>query len=194
MQWRALAVAACLALVPGPGAAQDWQTRSPLLTLDQERLFTQSEFGQRVLADLERDAKALATENRQIEAELTEEERDLTERRPDMDAEAFRKLADAFDAKVVAIRERQETRAREIEARTETERKRFFDAALPVLLEIVRESGAVALLENRAIILAADKLDITDQAIARVNATLGSGETIPGPAPGTGQSDGSAQE
>ncbi|PWE34290.1 outer membrane chaperone Skp [Maritimibacter sp. 55A14] len=180
------------AWLPVVAAAQDGLPRSPVLTLDQERLFSQSDFGQRVLRELEQQANDLAAENRRIEAELTAEERELTERRPEMDAAQFRDLADAFDERVVAIRARQDKKARDIEVRTESERQRFFEASLPVLLGIVQEAGAAVLLQDRAIILSAGSIDITDIAIERVNAELGDGSQIgedtpaepPAPAPG----------
>jgi len=128
-----------------------------------------------VTAELEAAAARLAAESKRIDAELEAEERDLTERRAEMEPEAFRALADAFDAKVVRTREEQLRKARELDARADAERQRFFEAALPVLLEIVREAGAVALLENRAIILSADAIEITDLALRRVDATLGDG-------------------
>ena len=62
------------------------QVRSPVLTIDIERVFSESLFGQRVSAELLRQTEDLAMENRQIEAALTEEERSLTLRRPGMDA------------------------------------------------------------------------------------------------------------
>lgn len=171
----AAAILGAVVLLSGPAAAQQGPASSPILTLDQERLFTASDFGRRARASLEAAAADLAAENREIEADLTEEERELTEKRPGMTPEAFRLLADAFDQKVVEIRVQQDGKARDLEAVTEAERKRFFEASLPILLEIVREAGAVAILENRAIILAADTIDITDIAIARVNARLGDG-------------------
>ncbi|MGG7644546.1 OmpH family outer membrane protein [Rhodovulum sp. YNF3179] len=171
-----------LAAVPAAGqdGSADGLPRSPVLTLDQERFFAESAFGQRVRRELEEAASALAAENRRIESELSAEERDLTERRPDMDPEEFRELADAFDRKVVEIRQRQDQKARDLDARAEAERQRFFDAALPILLEIIREAGAVALLEDRAIILSADRIEITDRAIRRVNAQLGDGREAAG--------------
>lgn len=197
---RALAVmlaALGLGLTAGTGAAaaQDRPGQSgppaaerPFLTLDQERLFAESDFGQRVRREIEERARALGAENRSIEAELSAEERALTRQRDDMAPDAFRELADAFDAKVVAIRERQDAKAREIDEYAESERQRFFSEMLPILLEIVRDTGATAILEDRAIILAAEALDITEEALRRTNARLGDGSDG-APAPGAATPD-----
>lgn len=149
--------------------------RSPILTLDQDRLFQGSAFGQRVRAELEAATTALATENRRVEGELTAEESDLTERRARMPAAEFRKLADAFDAKVTAIREAQDAKARSLSQRQESSRQRFYEIAFPLLADLVREVGAVAILDTRAIVLSSSAVDITDLAIERVDAAIGDG-------------------
>jgi len=158
-----------------PGTNGSPTTQRPFLTLDQDRLFAESDFGQRVRREIEERARALGIENRSIETELSAEERALTRRRDEMPADEFRDLADAFDAKVIATRERQDAKARAIDEYAETERQRFFSEMLPVLLEIVRDTGASAILEDRAIILAAEGLDITGEALQRINARIGDG-------------------
>lgn len=163
-----------------------------ILTLDQERLFAESLWGKRVAAGIEADSAALAAENRRIEAELTAEERKLTDERAGMDAAAFRAAADAFDARVTEIRRAQDERAREIGRRTEIERQKFFAAALPALSEALRAQGALVILDRRAIFLAADIIDVTDEMIAAVDKAIGTGlaeEAIPAPPDAAGTED-----
>ena len=81
---------------PAEGAAPG---SSPILTLDQERLFSGTIWGRRIQAELEAESTTLAGENRRLEAELTAEEASLTERRKTMEPAAFRAEADAFDDK-----------------------------------------------------------------------------------------------
>lgn len=198
----ALALIAGAALVAAPVAGQDRGDdpgrtglsagtpvedlpASPILTLDEERLFTGSRFGQRVLERLDAESAALATENRSIEAQLSEEERMLTQRRLAMDPDAFRAVADDFHTRVEAFRNAQEAKARALLRQRDEERQRFFEAAVPVLGELVRDAGAVAILSNDAIVLAFDRIDITDAAIARLDARL-NGDHDPDPAPEAG--------
>ena len=56
----------------------------PILLLNQERLLSASLYGQRIQREVDVAGSALAAENRRIEAELTEEELRLTERRGQM--------------------------------------------------------------------------------------------------------------
>lgn len=160
-----------------PGADQLVQgiPQSPILTLDQDRLFRQSLFGQRVLADLEAETKALSAENRRIEGELAKEEKELTVRRETMPPAEFNKLADAFDKRVVGIRAAQDAKARAISQISDKGQQAFFERAFPVLAEVVRQTGAFAILDSRAIVISANTIDITDQAIQRVDLVLGDG-------------------
>lgn len=173
------------ALAQGYSLGTDVQVR----TLDQERLFAESAFGRRAAAVVAAASRELAASNQRILEELTAEERELTERRAHLDPEEFRRLADDFDARVEAIRREQEARARAISRMGEEEQQRFFAAAGPILVDLMREIGAVAILDSRAVILSSERIDFTELAIQRVDAVLGDGAetaadgTAPQPAP-----------
>ncbi len=177
---RPAVLALVAAIAAAAAAAQETQRapavpQSPILTLDEERVFSGSAFGRRVQAEIAAAEAALAAENRRLEEELAAEERALTDRRAALEPAAFRALADAFDARVQEVRRMQEAKARDIARRRDAERQRFIEAAGPVLGEIARDAGAVAILSDQAIVLAFDRIDITDAAIARLDATLGTG-------------------
>lgn len=165
--------------VLGAGAAVAQEVRSPILTIDSDRLYRDSAFGQRVLKDIEAQTGALAEENRALEVELEAEERALTDQRPDMSPEDFRALADAFDARVQAIRADREIKSREIAAQLEENRARFLSTAFPVLEAIMQEAGAAVVLEQRSVFISANAIDITETAINRIDALLGDGADIP---------------
>ena len=148
---------------------------APILTLNQERLFRKSLFGERAIRERDNALAELARENRRIEAELTQEEKDLTERRKALPAAQFRKLADAFDEKVQGIRKAQDEKARAIVGRYESEQQRFFGLVLPLLSEIVSERGASAIIDSRVIIVATEDIDITDEALRLIDARIGEG-------------------
>jgi Skp family chaperone for outer membrane proteins len=188
---RILAIAALALLVPvTPLPAQDQPL--PILTLDQDRLFIESAFGK---ASLEREriaTEALEAENARIEAELTAEEQDLTDKRPTLTAEEFAALADGFDQKVESIRQSQDTKARDIGRARDADRQAFLRAAIPVLGDLIEDKGAVAMIDKAAIILSLSAIDVTDEAIARVDAALGSGagEVLPESGPESGPETG----
>jgi hypothetical protein len=60
----------------------------------------------------------------------------------------------------------------------------FLQASAPVLAQILQERGAVAILDRSAIILSFDRADVTDLAIARIDAVLADG-AAPGDGTGT---------
>lgn len=177
-----LVLAMALAAPPGWGQQTAPVVASPILTVDQERLFTASAYGRALLDEINRESTALAAENREIETQLIEEERELTAKRAELAPEAFRDLAEAFDAKVVAIRRAQDEKARALSQKRDGAQQRFYREIVPILTEIVRERRAVAVLETRAVVLSADQIDITDAAIARIDARLAPPETEGEPA------------
>lgn len=148
---------------------------SEILTISSDRMFAESAYGKQVSSDIEAQGDILGAENRRIEIELITEERELTERRPEMKPEVFRGLADAFNAKVEDIRRTQDDKARALVQLQEEKQVAFFQAARPILADLMRESGASVVLERSSIFLSATAIDITDMAIGRLDATLGDG-------------------
>lgn len=167
----------------GAGAQQAQPIRSPILALDQERLFSGSAFGHRVEAELQADVALLEAENRRIEAELEAEERDLTNRRPAMTPEAFRALADAFDTRVQRIRSEQGAKARALGQRSEAAQRAFLVTARPVLEQLMVDSGAVVIVDRRSVLMSLSVIDVTEDAIRRINAIIGDGSGLDGEAP-----------
>ncbi len=162
---------ALLALASG-ALAQDSQQFSvppPILTINQDRLVSETIRGARIASELEAQVAALADENAEIESQLVAQEQELTERRETLTPDEFRALADAFDLEVQRIRAEQDEKAREINVLRENARQTFLNEAALVISEIVRERGALVVLDRRDVFLSADSIDITDEAIRRIN-------------------------
>lgn len=154
--------------------------QSPVLVIETERLFVETDFGQASLQAIEDQARRLASESREIDAQLIQEESELTEARPSLTPEDFRARADAFDEKVLRLRrERDEASTQLGRAREEAETI-LRNAALPILAQIVLDRGAVVVLERRGVFIVDDAIDITDEAISRINAQLGAEDVLTG--------------
>ena len=172
----------CLALIlaayivagsPGAGGAQDLGVvESPLLVLDTERLFTESEPGNLFLQQYKDARDALIAKNREVEKELRDQEQALTEKRNTLSAQDFRAEADAFDEKVRHIREDSERASRDLERSREQAPFVLMRQAEGVLFEIMREAGGVIILDARQVLVRSDAIDITDLAIMRVNQAM----------------------
>lgn len=152
--------------------------QSSILTVESDKLLTESAFGKRMAREFEAESAVLSAENRRIEAELTSEEKELTERRSEMDPEAFRVLADAFDEKVEEIRRTQDAKARALTQKRDTDRVVFLRNVAPVLEMMMRESGAAVILERNSVFISANVIDITDTAILRIDAAIGDGSQL----------------
>ena len=147
----------------------------PILTIDQDRLFSESRFGKAVSAEYRQKTEEHIAENRRIEAQLETEERDLTLLRGKTPAVDFEKLAADFDAKVEGIRSAQDGKSKAMTKQFDADRQRFFEAAKPVLGQLMSERGAGAIIDKRAIFLGFESIDLTDAAIARLDQVLGNG-------------------
>jgi Skp family chaperone for outer membrane proteins len=186
---------ALVALVlAGPAAGQDGVVpdetagtatveipQSPILMLDRNRLLAETMFGRAVEQQFEADSRALIAENLRLEQALEAEERDLTDRRATLPPEDFQALAAEFDRKTEAIRSAQDAKSRAITAKREEERQKFLQAAIPVLGDLMREAGAVAIFDSGLVILSLRGADITDEAIARIDTVLGDGRRVQAP-------------
>ena len=182
----ARALGLMLALCPLPGLAQvsgdafdvgrpDLQIRSQILTLDADRLFSDSRFGQKIASDIQDVTEELAAENRRIAQELETEEQALTDQRAEMEAEAFRAAAEEFDSKVQEIRRQQDAKERDITARVQRAQEAFLGVVQPVLGQIMIDADASVILDRRTVVLGRNAIDITDIAVTRIDEEIGDG-------------------
>lgn len=177
MAFRAgFSIALMTALVSGHVALAQGST-PVIVVIDQERLFEESVLGLQVARQLEERSAELAVENRAIEAELIAEERDLTERRSELDPVEFRTLADAFDEKVDRLRSEQDAKTRELVAIRDAGQQNFSQSVGPILLDYMRRSGASVMVDRRSVVAATDRVDVTDELIAEIDAQFGANPT-----------------
>lgn len=149
------------------------QAPSDILTIDTEAVFANSLFGVALERQIKQAAEALVAENNRIEAELIAEEQALTEQRPELAPAEFRAKADAFDTRVQAIRAEQDAKARAVQMMDEEGRQRFIEELTPVLADIARQRNAVVVFERHEVFLSAESIDVTVEAISRVNERIG---------------------
>ncbi len=162
-----------------PGGFNTGTVQSPVLVIEFDRAFSQSAFGQKMTVDLEKAGAEIAAENRQIEAELRDEEMLLTEQRKAMEPAAFRELADAFDQKVQKLRREQDTKARELSERRDGARRDFLTSAGPILNRLMQNSNATVVLEKRNVFASVSAIDVTDKVISEINALFAQEPTDP---------------
>ena len=164
-------------MLSAPAGAQqaDAPVQSDILVLDPEKLFAETNLGQRINQDYRAEREALIARNRKIEAELEAEELSLTELRAEKTPTEFRELADAFDAKVQDIRRESERAVRDLELSRDRAPVTFMRTIEPVLVQLMRDVEGAIILDVRTVLLRADVVDITNLAIQRVDEVIGDG-------------------
>ena len=177
IQYKSGLIALCIGLLlPINVMAQSYPTFdqfSSVATIDQDRLFSESQFGQSFNKKFQNDATALTEENRRIEKELAAEEADLTQKRKELENVAFRKLASVFNEKVEAIRRDQSQKLNDLNASRIQAQRAFFSQAKPIIVKLMEERGIQFILNDQAIFMSGNSGDITDSAIRRIDQVLG---------------------
>ncbi|WP_298499712.1 OmpH family outer membrane protein [uncultured Maritimibacter sp.] len=181
---RGFVVGIALALAGGPSgvAAQSLgQLVSDVVVIDRDALFTGTAFGQRVTQELDSERAALAEETRKIETALEAEERALTEERETLTAEEFRAKANEFDERVQALRTDRDRAQAAYVQKFEGAQRDFYTRVGPVIGSLMTERGAVVVLDKRMVLLSSAAVDVTEEAIARIDEVLGDGSsgTVP---------------
>lgn len=192
-------MAGALGVAPAPAvqAQEVGVVQSDILVLDPERLFSETELGERMTSEYQAARDSLSKRNRRLEVELEAEEQALTEQRESLSPEAFRKLADEFDTKVQRIRRESDTAVRNLERRWDLAPVSFMRRVEPVLVQVMQEAGGVVVLDARSVLLRADVVDITSLAASRINEEIGAGQPAQGeqlPLPDDATPQGAATE
>ncbi|MFQ1702212.1 OmpH family outer membrane protein [Loktanella agnita] len=156
-----------------PVAAQ--QDTPQILIIDSDRLYTETLYGRRIASSLAVRASEMQAENDRIVESLTQEERSLTLRRPDMDPVAFRAEAEAFDEKVQEVRRVRDAKNVELQVANAEARAEFEELVQGIVANIMLERGALMVMEQRNVVLSVRSANITDDAIVRIDAELGDG-------------------
>ncbi|RJL06958.1 OmpH family outer membrane protein [Paracoccus aestuarii] len=158
-----------------PAPADQVQT-VPILTVDQDMLYLNSAWGLRAQSRLEAEGDLIAEENERLTQMLSAEEARLTEVRPTLSANEFRRMAENFDIRATEIRRERAQAVQELNAWAEADRAAFFRAALPVMGQVMDDRGAVAVLDRRTVFVSLDAIDVTDRLIEAVDQRVGDGD------------------
>ena len=140
--------------------------QNPVVTVDLERLVSETQIGQYLSFQMSEEAQSLQAELDAIEAELSAEEEDLIKKRETLDLDEFRVLAKAFDEKAVRLRQEQRAKIQAITEESSRRRQDLLRSFVPVLSQVMRDRGATVLLDRRSVVLDdRASVDITDVAI-----------------------------
>ncbi len=159
-------------------AAQQYQVFEdalPIASINRDRLFNDSAYGRALLARISERQKALVSENDRLQAELEQEERELTELRKQIPLQEFAPLAAEFDEKVKRIRQEQSGKSEQLTEDLEAARFSFFRRTEDIIKELMAERGIIYILDEQAVLLSTGEGDITAAAMERLDGMFADG-------------------
>lgn len=149
--------------------------RSAIATIDREMLFTQSAWGKRTQARLDEEGARLEAENERLVTQLSNEEAQLTKERATLDPAEFRRRAEAFDLRATRVRRERLQATQDVNSWAAADRTAFYRVALPLMGEVMRERGAVVVLDRRTVFVSVEAIDITEELLTVLDRELGDG-------------------
>ena len=174
-----LAVVAASIFCALPAFAQS-QSTTQVLVVDLDRVFTETVYGQRLQADFREAERALGNDFNRIAAELIAEEKQLRDLRSETEPDAFREMAEAFDAKSTKLRLEQSDRRNKLSQDLQVARENLLRQLGPIFSQLMQDRGASLLIQKddqRMIVF--PQADITQSAISLIDQRLGDGIGTP---------------
>jgi Skp family chaperone for outer membrane proteins len=172
-----LAAAALTLVLAGAGLAQQAQAPS-ILVVDLEAAMRQSATAG-ALRDIEvRERRALQARFDEEKAMLEAREAELVDLRAKMDKAQFDKLTAEFDARVRRIRRAAQEDAAALQARFAGAQRELYQALRPMAEALMRERGAVVILDRKGAAAFDPSLDVTDALAQRLNAAAPDAEAL----------------
>ena len=151
-------------------ASEDFKDK--ILYLNQNKVYSESIFGKNLEEMFRNESKNLKEQNRQLTKELEVEEQRLTNAREGIPLDEFKILAQSFNARVEKLRKEQKEKSDTLKSKLEEERKYFFNAVYPLLVEFVTKTNATGILDSSVVIVGNSKVDITNKVILIINDKL----------------------
>ena len=146
---------------------------SPILIVNVDRIYRESAAGRSISAAEAELVKQAETELRARRDALTTEEQALAAERDTLSPSQLEERTAQFRASVAELRQFRRERGVAIQKAVSAARVVLKQALQPVLVAIMRERRAAAMLDARNVVLSASALDITDEAIRRLDAAAG---------------------
>ena len=154
----------------GAGDGFEAGPASPVLIVNVDRIYRESAAG-RAIAEAE--ARLVREAEQELSArrdDLSALEQELADRRDRLSPAELQERTEAFRASVGELRELRRTRGVQIQKSVAAARAALKQALQPILIDLMREWRAAVMLDARNVVLSASALDITDEAIKRLDA------------------------
>ncbi len=170
----AVAFVAAASAVSVPAKAEDGATAKPavILIVNTEQLFAQSKVGQSIRKQAQAQAEALQSENEKKSKEMEAEAKKLGDQRALLSQDEFQKKVEALQKKDRQLQKTMQEKGQAFQLGTQQARAKVQAALRPIFVDIMKERGGTVLLDQSVVLAGGVDLDITQEALKRLNEKL----------------------
>ena len=149
--------------------------QTSVIIIDRYRILSETLYGKRLDSELRHFEASQIADNQRLLQELEQEEAALTALRKTLSADNFRERAAAFDRKVQRISDEQQAKNQNQLEKRRADQLRLLAAVTPIFQRLMRDTGAVLILEKHNAFIWNDAINLTDISILRIDSALGDG-------------------
>jgi outer membrane protein len=173
-----LAALALVAVLVAHAAAQEAGTDIKIAVIDMQRVIAESTAGKAMQDRVQGFINAKAAELNTEKQTLQREEADLENQRSVLSAEAYQSRRNQLEQKVLGFRQKSQAADREYQTLYQQELRKFIESAAPVIERLGEEGNFTMIVDrnDQGLLYYSKALDITDQALERLNAATGAGQ------------------
>lgn len=177
-----------VAILMVAGAAMAQQATIRIAVIDLDRLVAQSNVGQELQQKLEEFQRQVQTEGQALAEKARATKKLIDDGAVSLSADRLTELQDQYEDEATEVRRYTERKQREGN-KMRDDGLQDIERRLQPVLESVQQEGNFDLILNKAlgvVVMASDRVDITDQVIAAFNAAEGAGAASGDAAPSDG--------
>ena len=170
-------LAACLggapvALAQNSGADAGKPTLSGVLIVSMDRILRESAAGSSVQEQAEALREGLRGALDDRRKQLRDEERELAQLRASLEREAFDERVADFETKVRELRRDEQRDSGRLQRAVGLARAQLREQLAGILVQLMTERGAGVMIDKKQVLVSANGLDVTDEAIKRLDAVV----------------------
>ena len=140
--------------------------------IDINKILSDSDAAIAAAEDIEKIAIEIESEIKAGDEEIIKEQNSLIESQSIMAPEAFESKRSEYEKKVQNYNSERQSKLMKIDELIALSRNDILNAIKPILEEISNEKGITVILEKNSIMLNAEKMDITNEVLKKLNKSL----------------------
>ena len=140
--------------------------------IDLNLILAESKAAKNAAEQIEKIAKNIEEEIKETDQQLIDEQNELIEAQPIMAPAAFEEKRKEYEKKVQNYNVIRQEKLISIDMLVSESRNNILNSLKPILEEISNEKGITILLEKNSVLLNAENMDITDEAMMTLNKEL----------------------